>query len=322
MILPKIILLDLDETIHFSEEMKTKAWSDILRPFGFCWEEENIGDLISVPKDKRPKSGLSPHDFIVSLIDNLNLNNIIPKLYGDNLAPEEIKYRMGLVELLFDENKLQKMIEIMKDYWSVSLIGEARRFAEEGKIQEVPGAVETIMSAHEKGFNIGIITQAPTEYAEIILKSLGLLNNKVEENYIDVVVSGDMVKNPKPHPESLILATDLIFQKNAIEIEEKRIGQKLLPEQEVGIRGSIHQEYFGHIETVFPSPFAVIGDSFADIKAGEDYPRTGNIRKILINSRSLSPYEINKINPDFTINHFRKLLPRLEENLRRRIEKR
>ena len=35
MSLPKIILFDLDETIVFSEEIKTKAWTDILRDFGY-----------------------------------------------------------------------------------------------------------------------------------------------------------------------------------------------------------------------------------------------------------------------------------------------
>jgi len=319
MILPKIILLDLDETIHFSEEMKVKAWTVILKPFGYCWEEESIDGLTSVPKDQRPKSGLSPYDFIITLIDNLGLLNKSIELFRENLTQDEIKYRLELTSIFLTQDKQEKMIEIIKNYWSVSLIDEARRFAEEGKIKEVSGAVEAIMSAHEKRYKIGIVTQAPKEYAEIVLKSLGLLNEG-QNNFIDAVVSGDMVENPKPAPDSLIKAMDLIYQQEAIETEETKFGKKLLPEKGLEIRNQIHEEYFGSHETVYPSPVAVVGDSESDIKAGRSYPGTNRIKTILINSGGLSQDEIGKIKPDFTINHFRELLPRLEGIMFRKIE--
>ena len=320
---PKIILFDLDETIHFSEEMKAKAWTDILRPFGYCWEEENIDNLISVPKDKRPKSlGLSPNDFIATLVHNLGLSNMNVNLYGENLTPDEIKYRKNLSQLLSDGEKFEKMIKIMKSFWSSSLIDEAKRFVKEGRIKEVPGAVGAIMAAYKKGYKIGVVTQAPAEYAEIVLGSLGLLNTTLEDNFIDVIISGDMVQNKKPHPESLILATELIIIKTTIKEKEVELKKELTFKEKIGLGRSIHQEYFGPDKIVYPSPVAVVGDSEADIKAGHSYPGT-DIKKILINSRNLSSDEIQRIKPkpDFTINHFRRLLSKIERNIHH-VEKR
>ena len=284
MSLPKILLFDLDETIVFSEEMKTKAWSDILKVFGYCWEEENVGNLISVPKDRRPKTGLSPHDFIENLINNLNLTS------PTNQDHEE-------------------MIQTMKDHWTSSLIAQAKLFAKEGRIKEVPGAVNAIREARQKGFRIGVITQAPVEYAKEVLNFLGLLNkNNEENNIVDVVVSGDMVKKPKPDPESLILATELIIIKTAI---EKR--KELSIREKVELGQSIHRDYFSFSPgTVMPTPVAIVGDSEADIKAGRRYPGTGRIRTILINSRNLLPVEIQVFEPDLTISHWAELLPQLE----------
>lgn len=293
MVIPRIILFDLDETIHFSEEMKSKAWSDILKPFGYCWEENNVGNLRSVPKELRPKFGLSPHNYIAALIKNLGLSNL--KLYKDK----------------------EEMIEFIKNQWSVSLIDEARRFAKEGRLKEVPGAVEAIVSAHKKGYKIGVVTQAPVEYAEIVLKSLGLLNNDSQENYIDVVVSGDMVENKKPHPESLILATELIIIQTVIDEKESNLKTKLTIKEKMEIGRSINQEYFGSDKKLYPNPVAVIGDTKFDIEAGRNYHGKSNIKTILIDSRNLSNDEIQRIKPDFTINHFKQLLSKIEGNIHR-----
>ncbi|KKQ23977.1 MAG: hypothetical protein US40_C0009G0021 [Candidatus Roizmanbacteria bacterium GW2011_GWC2_37_13] len=323
MILPKVLLFDLDETIVFSEEMKAKAWSDILKVFGFCWEKENTDGLTSISEELRPATGLSPHDFIKNLIENLSLLYRTINLYGENLSPEEVEYRKNLSHLLLDPEKLEKMIGIMKDYWTFSLVEQAKLFAIEDKIKEVPGAAETIKKVREKGYRIGIITQAPIQYAEEVLAYLGLIDRDDRSNdIIDVVVSGDMVEKPKPDPESLILATDLIFQKVAVEAEERRTGTKLPAKQKVEVQDSVHRHYFGPEEAVFPNPVAIIGDSLADIEAGREYPRISTIRKILINTRNLSPADIKDINPDFTINHFEELLPRLEGTAGRKIEKR
>lgn len=320
---PKVILFDLDETIHFSEEMKVKAWTDILRPFGYCWEEEAVDGLKSVPKDKRPKSlGLSPHDFIAVLIKNLGLSNMNINLYGEDLTPDEIKYRKSLSELLFDGEKIEKMIRIMKNYWSTSLVNEAKHFAKEGRVQEVPGAVEAIMTARNKKYRIGVVTQAPAEYAEIILKSLGLLRSESKENFIDVVISGDMVKRPKPDPESLILATELIIIQEAIKKKEAREVRKLNIREKIDVGKTIHHKYFGKDKKDYPSPIAIVGDTEFDIRAGQNYPGTKTIETVLINSKNLPITEIKRIKPSLTINHFKELLPKLEGNIHNVVEKR
>jgi phosphoglycolate phosphatase-like HAD superfamily hydrolase len=276
--LPKILLFDLDETIFFSEEIKTKAWTDILRTFGYCWEKENVDDLTSVPKELRPKTGLSPHDFIKELLINLEL-----------VSPNAT-----------NEDGLESTVQEMKNQWTTSLISWVKQFALEGEIKEVPGASSVIKEAKKNGFRIGVVTQAPVEYANEVLCYLGLIDSQNEQNnVIDALVSGDMVTNPKPDPESLILACKLIYQKE-------------LP----------GNYFFGPGETVYPSPLAVIGDTSADIDAGRRYPGTSKIIKILINSRNLTPEEVREINPDLMINNFSGLISRLEGYKKRGVEKR
>ena len=275
-----------------------------------------------MPKDRRPKTGLSPYDYIENLIDSLELLTQSINLLEEDQSLEEREYRIKLDSLLPDQDKRKGMIQIMKDHWTSSLIAHAKLFAEEGRIREVPSASDEIKRARQKGYRIGIITQAPVEYAKEVLSFLGLVDKHNEENnVVDVVVSGDMVKKPKPDPESLVLATELIIIQTAIEQTETNLRKKLTVKERVNLERSIHQDYFS-IGIVVPRPVAVIGDSRLDIEAVRHYPGTGRIQKILINSRNLSSDEIRTIKPDLTINHFGELLPQLEGNVSRKKEKR
>jgi len=312
--IPRVFLFDLDETIVFSEEMKSKAWTDILKAFGFCWNEnEQVDGLKNVPDELRPKTGTSPHDFIGQLVDSLELLQKQVDLSEQNLSPNEIKYQQSLANLP-DKDKRESMIRIMKDYWSQSLINEAILQAKKEEIKEVLGVSEAIRSLYGKGFRIGVTTQAPLEYAKVVLNYLGLIDKSDErQDVVDVIVSGDMVERSKPDPESFVLAMELIYIKTAIEEREEQLKRELLIKEKVDLGKSIYLQFFD--ENLIPGPEAVVGDSGSDIKAGKSYPGKNEILTVLINSRGLSVDEIKLIGPDIAISNYRELPSRLEGRL-------
>ena len=187
-----IVLLDLDETLHYSAKQKHKAWQHILNFFGFEWEISNANpqhELDGIEPILWPERGLPPHEFLRQLLRNLGLGL---KTFDRSRAVNDISTEEQLFKFLQKE-------------WSDSLIRSAHEMATE----EVPGAVNMVKKIFAKDYHMGVITQAPTEYAEIILSKLGLLNR--ENPYINAIVGSEKVARPKPDPEGLIIATKLVW---------------------------------------------------------------------------------------------------------------
>ena len=67
------------------------------------------------------------------------------------------------------------------------------------KIKPVKGAAETLEWLKKRGVKIALATNRGSTTDEL-LRLLGLLD------YFDVVVTAEHTKNPKPHPEALLLA--------------------------------------------------------------------------------------------------------------------
>lgn len=64
-----------------------------------------------------------------------------------------------------------------------------------------PGIQELLANLKKHNFKIAVVTNKHCEFANPILKKLKLL-----EYYVDFTITADMVKHPKPHPESVLLA--------------------------------------------------------------------------------------------------------------------
>jgi len=83
------------------------------------------------------------------------------------------------------------------------MMAEYRRFNHEKHdelVTEFPGVFETIQTLKEKGFKIGVVT---TKLRSTV--NMGLKLTKLDQ-FFDVVVTLDDVKNPKPDPEPVFLA--------------------------------------------------------------------------------------------------------------------
>ncbi|WP_010676580.1 pyrophosphatase PpaX [Bacillus timonensis] len=87
------------------------------------------------------------------------------------------------------------------------MIVEYRKFNHEKHdelVTEFPGVFDTIKTLKEKGYKIGVVT---TKLRNTV--NMGLKLTKLDQ-FFDVVVTLDDVKNPKPDPEPVLLALRLL----------------------------------------------------------------------------------------------------------------
>ncbi|RHW38918.1 pyrophosphatase PpaX [Neobacillus notoginsengisoli] len=74
-------------------------------------------------------------------------------------------------------------------------------------VKEFTGVFETVRTLKESGYKLGIVT---TKMHDVVLKGLKLSNL---EQFFDVIVALDHVKNPKPDPEPVLLALEQLGSK-------------------------------------------------------------------------------------------------------------
>ncbi|THE14090.1 pyrophosphatase PpaX [Bacillus timonensis] len=87
------------------------------------------------------------------------------------------------------------------------MIAEYRKFNHEKHdelVTEFPGVFDTIKTLKEQGYKIGVVT---TKIKNTV--KMGLKLTKLDQ-FFDVVVTLDDVKNPKPDPEPVLLALKLL----------------------------------------------------------------------------------------------------------------
>jgi HAD superfamily hydrolase (TIGR01509 family) len=74
----------------------------------------------------------------------------------------------------------------------------------ESKMPPNPCVKELLIQAHSLGLKTGICTSSPLHQAKIIERKIESFNFKFSEPAFNAIVSGDMVRNTKPHPEPYI----------------------------------------------------------------------------------------------------------------------
>jgi len=102
------------------------------------------------------------------------------------------------------------------------------RAAQEGKL--IPGAKATLRSLREKGVKVGIITRNCEDAVRMVFPDI--------DNFCDVFVSRNSVKNVKPHPDHLTYVTQsleisgeeaVMVGDHMIDIQAgKRVGMKTI----------------------------------------------------------------------------------------------
>ena len=70
--------------------------------------------------------------------------------------------------------------------------------------QIYPGVIEGLQAWQASGLKMGVVTNKPGMFTEVLLDRMGLTD------YFDVIVSGDTTPNKKPHPEPILHACRIL----------------------------------------------------------------------------------------------------------------
>ncbi len=130
--------------------------------------------------------------------------NVFKEFDDKDLSPEEIKAMFGpseteiIKENLTNLNK-EKAIEL---YYERYLENHSNLVKHNEEIEEM------IKHLRDNGIKLGIVTGKARRSLDISLKALQM------DNYFDVIITGDDVINPKPHPEGVIKALSLLGVEN------------------------------------------------------------------------------------------------------------
>ncbi|MBT2689076.1 pyrophosphatase PpaX [Bacillus sp. ISL-47] len=122
--------------------------------------------------------------------------------YPDSYQREDVLPFMGptLHETFESINpeKVEEMIAVYREYNIKN---------HDVLVKEFEGVFETVRTLKESGYKLGIVT---TKVSNVVEKGLKLTNL---DQFFDVVVTLDHVENPKPDPEPIIKALNLLEAK-------------------------------------------------------------------------------------------------------------
>lgn len=148
-------------------------------------------------------------DFDGTLADTLPIcydafQNVFREFDNIDLSPKEIKAMFGpsetgiIKENLINTNK-EKAIEL---YYKKYLENHSKLVKHNAPIDEM------IKYLWDNGVKLGIVTGKARRSLNISLEALQM------DHFFDVIVTGDDVINPKPHPEGVIKALSLLGVEN------------------------------------------------------------------------------------------------------------
>lgn len=136
----------------------------------------------------------------------INTNELIISSFlhvlGNNmenpLTREEIIPHMGLTleQQLRNFTGLEEVSHLVKEYRDYNAIYH------DEMVKGFPHVKEVIADLHAKGFKLGVVTTKMKPSTEKVLTLFGFLE------YLDVIVTVDDVKEPKPHPEPVLMAME------------------------------------------------------------------------------------------------------------------
>jgi beta-phosphoglucomutase len=98
---------------------------------------------------------------------------------------------IAITNLSFEEKYFDELLQIKNNYYLHSLEGLSTK-------DILPGVIEVLNSAKERGVSLSV--GSSSKNAPFILDKLGLTD------YFEIIVDGNGVKTPKPHPEVFLNA--------------------------------------------------------------------------------------------------------------------
>jgi len=137
--------------------------------------------------------------------------------YGIKITPLEITVKYSGVrtkdffdDLLKEQNQKYDLDLIMKEKWS-----QMEKLAAKS-VEAISGSIELIHKLKNAGYLLAVASASNLNYVQTVLNTLKVIN------HFSYIVSGDMVKYGKPHPESFLLASAKIkiSPENCLVIED------------------------------------------------------------------------------------------------------
>jgi len=121
--------------------------------------------------------------------------------YGDDKRDENlVKELIGFpLDVMFEKMGIDK--EVVWDY--VDAYKECYRKISKQKTEFLPNAVDAIKEA-SKFARLGIVTTKTARYSEELLEHMGVMK------YFEVLIGRENVTHPKPHPEPILLALEMM----------------------------------------------------------------------------------------------------------------
>ncbi|MBD3840979.1 MAG: HAD family hydrolase [Campylobacterales bacterium] len=124
----------------------------------------------------------------------LNMNN-----YEQNVSDQQIKDQIGypldrMFQTITQIENVTKFVDSYKEHYAQ---------IHTQKTILLPHAKEAVKLAYENA-TLGVVTTKTTHYSKILLESFGILE------YFSVIIGRQEVQNPKPHPEPILKALQIL----------------------------------------------------------------------------------------------------------------
>ncbi len=98
-----------------------------------------------------------------------------------------------------DEKEIEEMIKYYRE-WNIPHHDEI--------VKVFDGAYDTLKTLHKKGYNLGVVSSKKTD---LVIHGLELF--KLDQ-FMDIIIGADEVKNHKPAPDGILLAVDKLKEMN------------------------------------------------------------------------------------------------------------
>jgi pyrophosphatase PpaX len=146
-------------------------------------------DLDGVLIDSLKTHYLATNSAIKKMGKSITLKQFTEKYWG-TYVEINIRRILGLIP----EEKVKELVEVYRKNVNV--------FMKYTKIY--PKVKEVLNILKERNLKLGVVTSSLIDSTERLLKSIGI------KEYFDVVVCGDMVENPKPAPDGILKACEML----------------------------------------------------------------------------------------------------------------
>jgi HAD superfamily hydrolase (TIGR01509 family) len=140
--------------------------------------------------------------------------------FGATLSIDDWRHATGYVGGFDPGIHLEKILGRRLDWTELAPRRDARNWALTLQARVLPGIEELMRSAREHKLRIGVASNSENGWVEGGLRRLGL------RDYVDAVVTRDMVLNPKPAPDIYLKVVQTLYVEpsSAVALEDSEPG--------------------------------------------------------------------------------------------------